>query len=70
MNDSQRKVLQFIRDYRLEHGISSTYRIISEGVKLSIGGVQHHTAQLQISGYLTHIEGRAASFVPTNKEIE
>lgn len=70
MNKSQSLILHFIKDYRLQHGMSPTYRIIADYMGQSVGGIQFNAGVLEANGYLTHIKGRAASFVPTEKEID
>ena len=58
----QKEILDFIRSYRAEHGISPTQREIRETFKLSsFGTVQKHLKRLEEKGALAREWNRAGS---------
>ena len=61
----QKEILDFIRSYRLEHGISPTQREIRETFKLSsFGTVQKHLKRLEEKGALAREWNRSRGIAP------
>jgi SOS-response transcriptional repressor LexA len=59
---SQRKVLEFIRGYILEHGLSPSYIEIAAGIGVKgKGSVALHVARLRERGFITYQDNRARS---------
>lgn len=74
MNDSQRKILTFIKEYRAEalfnpgYRLSPTFAEIEAALGMKRSTTQHAIMRLEADGFLTHSKGKAASFVPTEKK--
>src|SRR5215831_14142723 len=61
----QKEILDFIRSYRIEHGISPTQREIRETFKLSsFGTVQKHLKRLEEKGALAREWNRSRGIAP------
>ncbi len=61
----QKEILDFIRSYRTEHGISPTQREIRETFKLSsFGTVQKHLKRLEEKGALSREWNRSRGIAP------
>src|SRR5262245_65669600 len=61
----QKEILDFIRSYRVEHGISPTQREIRETFKLSsFGTVQKHLKRLEEKGALSREWNRSRGIAP------
>lgn len=59
LTDSQRKTLQFIRQYVAQHGYAPKLQEIAEGIGISSRGVAHRYVQALIeAGYLENSSGR------------
>ena len=59
LTDSQRKTLQFIRQYVAQHGYAPKLQEIAEGIGISSRGVAHRYVQALIeAGYLENTSGR------------
>lgn len=64
----QKEILDFIRSYRLEHGISPTQREIRETFKLSsFGTVQKHLKRLEEKGALAREWNRSRGIAPRDE---
>lgn len=53
LTDKQRKILDFIEDYSLEHGTMPTIREIAAHFEITIGPVQKYLKVLEKKGYLS-----------------
>ena len=61
----QKEILDFIRSYRVEHGLSPTQREIRETFKLSsFGTVQKHLKRLEEKGALSREWNRSRGIAP------
>ena len=61
----QKEIIDFIRSYRAEHGISPTQREIRETFKLSsFGTVQKHLKRLEEKGALSREWNRSRGISP------
>jgi repressor LexA len=66
----QKEILDFIRSYRLEHGISPTQREIRETFKLSsFGTVQKHLKRLEEKGALAREWNRSRGIAPKEEPV-
>jgi repressor LexA len=64
----QKEILDFIRSYRAEHGISPTQREIRETFKLSsFGTVQKHLKRLEEKGALAREWNRSRGIAPKDE---
>jgi len=64
----QKEILDFIRSYRTEHGISPTQREIRETFKLSsFGTVQKHLKRLEEKGALAREWNRSRGIAPKDE---
>jgi repressor LexA len=64
----QKEIIDFIRDYRSEHGISPTQREIREKFHLSsFGTVQKHLKRLEEKGALRREWNRSRGISPTSE---
>jgi repressor LexA len=64
----QKEILDFIRSYRAEHGISPTQREILESFHLSsFGTVQKHLKRLEEKGALSREWNRSRGIAPTDE---
>ncbi len=64
----QKEILDYIRSYRSEHGISPTQREIRERFALSsFGTVQKHLKRLEEKGALSREWNRSRGIVPANE---
>lgn len=59
LTDRQRKLLNFIADYKARHGAPPTQREIARHLKIYIRGVQYHLERLERAGHLTRTPKRA-----------
>jgi repressor LexA len=65
LTNRQKEILDFIRSYRVEHGISPTQREIREAFKLSsFGTVQKHLKRLEEKGALAREWNRSRGSHP------
>lgn len=63
-NHTYLRVLNFVKQYQADHGLSPAYKDIAEGVGLaSSSTVAHHLEQLEAMGKITRarINGRVVS---------
>jgi len=66
----QKEILDFIRSYRVEHGISPTQREIRETFKLSsFGTVQKHLKRLEEKGALAREWNRSRGISPKEEPV-
>lgn len=66
----QKEILDFIRSYRAEHGISPTQREIREAFQLSsFGTVQKHLKRLEEKGALTREWNRSRGLAPRDEAV-
>lgn len=64
----QKEILDFIRSYRAEHGISPTQREIRENFQLSsFGTVQKHLKRLEEKGALSRESNRSRGIAPKDE---
>lgn len=64
----QKEILDFIRSYRAEHGISPTQREIRENFQLSsFGTVQKHLKRLEEKGVLSREWNRSRGIAPKDE---
>lgn len=65
MSKREQDVLDFIRAYRAECGLSPSIREIGEGIGLhSTSSIQKYIRSLTEKGYLQKSEGKTRSLIP------
>ncbi len=70
LTKKQKQVLDFVKDYISENGISPTIEEIRKKLKLrAVSTIHEHLNTLKIKGYLSKDENSARSFVIQNKTV-
>lgn len=65
MSKREQDVLNYIRAYRNQYGLSPSLREIGEGIGLhSTSSIQKYIQSLTAKGYLQKIEGKTRSLIP------
>ncbi len=66
----QKEIVDFIKDYRVAHGISPTQREIRENFQLSsFGTIQKHLKRLEEKGALSREWNKSRGIAPAEEEI-